>query len=142
MICQPGGTKRDNCWASGITYRIKCKPCLKDGKLAQYTGESGRSSFTRGLEHGKHFGNLKRGQPLSDHARSCHPGGNLGIEDFEMRVTGRYTRALPRLISEGIQIDELLHNKQLDPTRVEVLNSKQNFHQARTVRVVAMDQKF
>ena len=129
-----------NCWSSGVTYSITCKPCLKDGRLAEYRGESGRSLYTRGLEHERHLLNGTRGQPLSDHARNRHQGQKMTREDFEMKMTGRYPRALSRILSEGIQIDRLVQTKAARPSQTDVLNSKLNFHQAKPIRLTTTDQ--
>ena len=102
-------------------------------------GETGRSSFTRGLEHGDHLAKMNKGQPLSDHARTKHPGADMKIGYFSMEVTGSYNRALPRIVSEGLNIDRLLQQKQVNPAKVEIMNSKTNFHQARVIRLVPQD---
>ena len=117
-------------------------PCLEVGKLSQYTGESGRSTYTRGLEHESHLSKKTRGQPLADHARLTHPGLNLQAKDFQMQVTGQYRGAVSRLISEGIQVEKIVKMQREDPKNVEVLNSKLNFNQARPVRLITSDKIF
>ena len=70
----------------------------------------------------------KRGQPLTDHARVMHPDRKFGIHDFKMEITGQYNRVLPRIVKEEVK------------AKVNILNSKTNFHQARIVRLVSQDQ--
>ena len=140
LICQPGGTLTSDYWKSNITYEITCKPCLQTGKLAQYCGKSGRSGYSWGVEHGQNLESLKRDQPLADHALTVHPGSKMNIGYVKMRVTGMYDRALPRLISEGHQIDKLLSKKESNPSKVTILNSKSNFHQAKNIKILAAKQ--
>ena len=83
-----------------------------------------------------------RGQPLSDHARNSHPGDDLTMEDLSMKVSGQYRGALSRLVSEGIQIERILQKRKIEPSRVEVLNSKLNFNQARPIRMRVTDRAF
>ena len=137
--CQPGG-KKSNCWKSGINYEITCKPCLRDGRLARYIGESGRSSYSRGLEHEQNLRSLKRGQPLADHVIEVHLGMNLMQTDFDMCVTGSYKKPLPRLISEGHKLDKLLTEREEGERNVTVLNSKKNVHQSKNIKLVAVKQ--
>ena len=79
---------------------------------------------------------------MSDHARTSHQGQLMTRDDFTMEMTGRYQRALPRLLSEGIQVERLVQRKKLEPTLTEVLDSKLNLHQARPVRLKTTDQVF
>ena len=46
LACQPEGSGKPDCWKSNVTYKITCKPCLKDGRLSQYIGETGRSLYS------------------------------------------------------------------------------------------------
>ena len=76
---------------------------------------------------------------MSDHARLAHPGMDMDIKDFSMEITAQYRSALPRLISEGIQVERMVRRQKLEPGKVEVLNSKLNFNQARPVRTIIAD---
>ena len=106
--CQSGGTGRSHCWIKCVTYKVTCKPCLEAGKVAQYIGQSGRTIFSRGLEHERNLSNKTKGQPLSDHSRIRHPGRTLTTQDFKMEMTAQYKGALPRILSEGVQVEKLL----------------------------------
>ena len=77
---------------------------------------------------------------MADHARVTHPDQDLNIQDFRMEVTGQFNRVLPRIVNEGIEIEQLLRQRKADPAKVEVLNTKTNFHQARIIRLVPQDQ--
>ena len=109
------------------------------GKVSLYTSESGRSGYSRGLEHESHLNRKTKGQPLADHARLSHPGKDLGITNFSMQITAQYKSALPRLISEGIQVERMVQRQKIEPGKVEVLNSKLNFNQARPMRTIITD---
>ena len=83
-----------------------------------------------------------RGQPLADHARLSHPGVDLEARDFLMQVTGQYRGALLRLILEGIQDERMVKRQKKDSSKVDVLNSKIYFNQARPIRLVTSDTIF
>ena len=119
LICQSGG-KKGGCWKTGVTYQITCLPCQQAGVLARYCGESGRTGYSRGLEHQDNLQRGKRGQPLSDHCIEYHNGEK---QDFEMEVTGGFKRPLPRLVAEGQNIDMMLNQKIQNPGKVIILLS-------------------
>ena len=82
----------------------------------------------------------RKGQPLSDHSRAAHPDLKMKTTDFKMKVTSSHNRALPRIVTEGLQVGKLLHKIQENPTKVNILNSKINFHQVKCIRLVPQDQ--
>ena len=45
FACQPEVNKKTNCWKTGVTYQIKCNPCLQAGKLAIYRRENIKGSL-------------------------------------------------------------------------------------------------
>ena len=49
--CFSCSTEGEKCEKNGAGYRIRCKTCLRAGRSAEYIGETGRNSYTRGLEH-------------------------------------------------------------------------------------------
>ena len=58
VLCNQG--RLGECWTSGVTYRLECKTCEEDGKIASYTGESGRSAHTRQAEHARGLNSMTR----------------------------------------------------------------------------------
>ena len=125
---------------SSKIFRHGWQPCLRDGKLSQYIGETGRSLYSRGLEHGDNLRRGLKGQPLADHSRSSHQGAPLTTRDFKMELSTSHTKILPSLVSEGLQVAELLDKSKENPGQCTVLNSKTNFHQARLIKMVPQDQ--
>ena len=49
--CCPCTTRGGKCQKNGAGYEIRCETCLRDGKLSMYADETGRNSYTRGMEH-------------------------------------------------------------------------------------------
>ena len=49
--CFSCSTEGGKCETNGAGYRIRCLTCLRAGKSAEYVGETGRNSYTWGLEH-------------------------------------------------------------------------------------------
>ena len=43
------GEKGGDCWREGVCYTLWCAECGEE--VAAYKGETGRNSYTRGLEH-------------------------------------------------------------------------------------------
>ena len=135
VICRQGG--KSDCWKPGVTYQITCKVCQKDGKLSQYCGESARSIYTRGLEHEESLLTHKKGQPLPDHRKTFHSSRNPTMDDFEVKVMGKFFSNLPRLVAEGHMIDAVIDKRAQNPSKVNLMNSKTNFHQAKQIKVKA-----
>ena len=54
-----------------------------------------------------------------------------------MEVTGGHNKPLPRLVAEGQQIDNMIEQKAKNPNKVIILNSKNNFHQAKKIKFTA-----
>ena len=46
----------------------------------------------------------------------------------------------PRILSEEVQVGKLLERQRLEPGKIEVLNSKLNFHPAKPIRLQITDQ--
>ena len=123
-------SKGVNCWKSGVTYRLTCNICTKNGLKAQYKGESSRSCFTRGSQHLRDLESRRLGTPLGDHAVSHHSGTTMGKDDITMTCTGVHPRPTQRLASEGLLIEKLIKEQKVQGSeKVIILNSKTNFHQ-------------
>ena len=111
-------------------YRINCNLCKQQGIIAQYEGESSRSSYTRGAQHLKDLEGRKAGTPLGDHVNLFHPGTSIGMETVTMKCTGRYQQPTQRLTSEGISIEKLIKlQKSEGREKIIIMNGKTNYYQ-------------
>ena len=111
-----------------MNYDITCDICQKDGILSIYRAESGRSGYTRSLEHSRDLRNKQQGTPLSDHVEDCHKDSNISINDFTMKIMPKNSKPINRLISEGIFIQQAVELKSTG-AKINILNSKSDFHQ-------------
>ena len=119
-----------DCWTAGVMYRINCNLCKQQGIIAQYEGESSRSSYTRGAQHLKDLEGRKAGTPLGDHVNQFHPGTSIGMETVTMKCTGRYQQPTQRLTSEGISIEKLIKlQKSEGREKIIIMNGKTNYYQ-------------
>ena len=106
-------------WAAG---RRRSRP------VAQYTGQSGRSLHSRGLEH---RGDIRRGDkssPLVKHIMIKHKDGPEPT--FTMKTLTHHKTNLQRLISEGLQIE-----KERKENESAVLNSRAERGHSKLVRL-------
>ena len=90
----PPSPRRQARWVAG---RRRAAP------VAQYTGQSGRSLHSRGVEH---RGDIRRGDrssPLVKHILTKHQDGPEPT--FTMKTLTHHKTNLQRLISEGLQIE-------------------------------------
>ena len=94
------------------------------------------------MEHKRNLINLKNWQPLADHALEAHSNLKMTRKDFRMEITGIFDKLLPRLIAEGHQLDSLISKREEFPGTVTVLNSKENYHQAKNIKLVAIKQDY
>ena len=95
------GEKGGNCWREGVTYSLWCEQCGE--KVACYKGETGRNSYTRGLEH---LDNLKaRNEDKS--VLWLHPvyhhQSQVDVK-YSMRVKGTFKDSLDRQVMEKVHI--------------------------------------
>ena len=117
--------KRGNCDKAGVGYEILCcdPECRRQG--VNYQGETGRSAFSRGLEHLQGLRNRRPDNVLWKHVASVH-GGDIN-QEFEMNVLNTYGRDnTTRLTNEAMRIREALGI---------LLNSKAEYRQPRVPRV-------
>ena len=94
--------------------------------VVQYSGETGRNSYSRGLEHQDNLKGEKEDSPLWKHCQLKHDGVK---QAFTMKVLRSFSSCLERQVNEGVRIT-------LSQAE-EIMNSKNEFHQAPIVRVVA-----
>ena len=137
----PNKQTNGNCWQSGIVYKITCLPCQWQGNKAQYFVESGRSSFCRGLEHTRSLEKGTPGKPLPDHNLTYHPGMKMDQSHFRMEQIETHRQPLRRILSEGLQIEKLIEQRE-SGDQVIVLNSKTNFFQPGTIRLRPTAQEY
>ena len=109
--------------------------------LALYCGESGRNTYSRGLEHKESIETQKKGQPIPDHILRFHANKDLNSSNFHMKVTKNFNKPLQRIISEGHQIDSLISMRESDGNTI-VMNSRNNYHQAKTIKLGAQKQDY
>ena len=103
--------------------------CASEGKCTIYYGESGFSSYQRGKNHLEGLRNRNPENVLYQHERDHHPTTRLEKEDFEMKLTGSFTRLVVRLTQVGAMISRAL-KAQKQGLEINLLNSKREFNQA------------
>ena len=105
---------------------IECCGCQEAGVVVQYSGETGRNSYSRGLEHQDNLKGEKEDSPLWKHCQLKHDGVK---QAFTMKVLRSFSSCLERQVNKGVRIT-------LSQAE-EIMKSKNEFHQAPIVRVVA-----
>ena len=123
--CFPCSTGGGQCRKNGAGYRIRCETCHRAGILTLYEGETGRNSFTRGLEHKSAIRLEDEENALWKHCMIQH--GAVPAE-FSMKVVGVHRICLVRQVNEAVRI--------MISEAGCIMNSKSEFHQAPLVRVV------
>lgn len=113
MIHSTGG--HGNCNIEGVVYKGKCLDCEKDGKKSVYIGETGRSAYTRGVQHMNAIGNPEghTSNAFARHIIEKHDGEET---DFKIDVVRSYKKPLERQVREGVEIfrteaDNILNSK-------------------------------
>ena len=126
LCYQKDGEKSSKCDRNNVGYEGKCSRCTT---RYSYIGESSRTAYTRVKEHlsnyraasaaqlpalppevirpraGKKGKNVKSW--MWEHSRDCHGGavsGNGGMDDYEFKVTGVFTKCLNRQVDEGLRM--------------------------------------
>ena len=123
--CFPCSTGGGPCRKNGAGYRIRCETCHRAGKLTLYEGETGRNSYTRGLEHKSALRLEDEENALWKHCMLEHGGVPA---EFSMKVVGVHRSCLVRQVNEAVRI--------MISEAGCIMNSKSEFHQAPLVRVV------
>ena len=143
------------CWKSGACYLISCSrlPCkdIMEGEedrvmdlqvpLAQYTGETSRTPYTRGAKHLSLYTGSETEKSKSFMWRHCEAvhggvlGSQNGVGDFKMDIIAPYKDPLARVLREAIEIQKLENNEvgwrsvEHDGRKTQCLNSKQEYYQ-------------
>ena len=117
MICGTGG--RGACRRECVTYEVKCGDCD-----SVYIGETARNAYTRGLEHTANLRKKDNNSGLYKHYKQAH---NNKEPQYTMTVTGTYSDALTRQISEAVKINSV-------PEISNRLNNKEEWGRSRIPR--------
>ena len=106
----PTPTASSKCWAKCSTYNITCIPCKEKGQLTQYWGETGHTSFSRGVSHWTGLQQRSRHSVLHQHGVQVHGGTNhqLRPQDFDMKVIQQHRSNIARQVQEGTAISSQL----------------------------------
>ena len=159
MVCiqQDGRVKQVQCDKGNIGYEFDCSRCpIK----AVYVGESSRTAFTRLKEH---LGDYKSAAAamlpapvlvlpqvgidhqqktrikscMWEHTRDVHGGAvgpDSGVNDYKVRVAGKFNKCLQRQVDEDIRMQEFEANG------ATLLNSKHEYFTPKSVQAVFRQQ--
>ncbi len=109
--------------------------------LAQYTGETSRTPYTRGARHLSLYTGSQSEKSKSFMWRHCEAahGGVLGSQngvcDYKMDLIAPYKDPLARVLREALEIQKMENMEigwrsvEKDGRKVQCLNSKQEYHQ-------------
>ena len=125
-LCQSGGSGGSHTRSSALYHGV-CLICEEDGISAEYWGETGRSGYTRTLEHAEDVRNKQEKNAFSKHLAIYHPDKVGNTDAFQINITQTFTKSIDRQIGEAIKIK----NSQADI----LMNSKAEFHQPAIHRV-------
>ena len=95
------GNKGGNCWREGTKYSLWCAECGEN--VACYKGETGRSSYTRGLEHLDNLAAKSEEKSVLWLHSVYHHNSREDVQ-YLMRVTGSYKDSLDRQVMEKVHI--------------------------------------
>lgn len=59
------------------------------------------------------------------------------MDYFEIKVMGKFSSNLPHLVAEGHMIDAVIDKRAQNPSKMNLMNSKTNVHQAKQIKVKA-----
>ena len=95
------------CRTPGVSYKIICITCKQSGKTSEYQGQTGRTAYSRGLEHKKDLRGSAKSCPMVVHKTAHHPA----LEpDFKMVILGKFNDPLSRQIEEAERIQASSEN--------------------------------
>ena len=113
----------------------------KQVPLAQYTGETSRTPYSRGHKHLSLYTGSETEKSKSFMWRHCEAvhggvfGSQNGVGDFRMDLIAPYKDPLARVLWEALEIQKM-ENKELgwrsvehDGRKTKCLNSKQEYYQ-------------
>ena len=118
LVCKTDNNNAD-CKAANVGYSIECKLCKSRNKPVSYEGESSRSCYLRQKDHSRDLRIKSKKSALYKHVLKEHAEEESEV-DFDMKIVGKFTGAMTRIIEESIRI----RNK---PAHL-LLNSKLEFH--------------
>ena len=141
--CEPKKNSKNkiSCRRNGVCYRVSCLGCLRAGRPADvtdfldcacYYGESAKNMHCRSKEHVSKFNSksekIRSESAFYKHLVNTH-GGKSDDKHFsdyyEIQILKAYKKPFTRLVEEGTYITS---------HRGELLNSKNEWHQAKLVR--------
>ena len=96
--CLPCKSKPGRCGKMGVIYTITCMKCKLEGKEIKYIGESGRTGYDRGIEHGSMMRKMDPESPMVEHGSTEHEGEEL---QFEMEIKEVHPMPFQRQSREG-----------------------------------------
>ena len=118
LVCKRDNTK-DDCKAANVGYSIECNLCKSRSKRVSYEGETARNCFLRQKSHLSELRKKSKKSALYKHVQNEHSHEEEMV-DFSMKIVGKFTGAMNRIIEESVRI----RNK---PAHL-LLNSKAEFH--------------
>ena len=127
LVCVNGKGEGGHCKKMDIGYTVNCDTCT--GVSVQYTGETSKSGYQRGLEHLNRYHSKQEDSPLWKHAVHYH-GGSLDVS-YSMNVVKAFREPMTRQINEAVRMN-----------RCEAdicLNSKSEWHSPVIVRLTVDD---
>ena len=95
------GERGGNCWREGVCYTLWCGECGEEA--AAYKGETGRNSYTRGLEHLKALESRSEDKSVLWLHSVYHHSRREDIK-YSMRVTSIHSTPLDRQCMEQVDI--------------------------------------
>ena len=95
------GERGGNCWREGVRYTLWCGECWEE--VAAYKGETGRNSYTRGLEHLKALESRSADKSVIWLHSVYHHSRREDIK-YSMRVTRTQSTSLDRECMEQVDI--------------------------------------
>ena len=91
------GETGGDCWREGVNYTLVCEEC--GAGVAEYLGETGRNSYTRGLEHLQHLEARNEDKSVLWLHSVHHHQGRTDVP-YSMRVTGSFKDCMDRQVME------------------------------------------
>ena len=127
LVCVNGKGEGGHCKKMNIGYTVNCDTCR--GVTVQYTGETSKSGYQRGLGHLARYHGKQEDSPLWKHA-VLHHEGSLDVA-YSMKVVKSFREPLTRQVNEAVRMN-----------RCEAdicLNSKSEWHSPVIVRLTIDD---
>ena len=101
-LCFPcRGSRGGDCWREGVCYTLWCEECGEN--VAAYKGETGRNSYTRGVEQLTALNNENEEKSVLWLHSVFHHNRREDVE-YQMRVTSSHTCPMDRQCTEQVDI--------------------------------------